>query len=217
MASGTTLNVVNWVGAGLSTVVLALRAWTRVFIVRSIGLDDLFMLLSLLASLAAAGLITASVHYGLGSQTTGTLLASKYSFLSGIPVLTAQACGRVSFAFTLLSVMGTTPAKQWFLYTVIAFQFIWLVLVLALSYGLCGPLAAFWDSSLVEAQECLTRYHVVVVDRWNYFQTGLTEPTESTRSLALIYYSQLGMLPRTSPLPCFRRLIYMAPSPCVCN
>lgn len=47
MASGTTLNVVNWIGAGLSTGVFAIRAWTRLFIVRSIGLDDFFMLLSL--------------------------------------------------------------------------------------------------------------------------------------------------------------------------
>ncbi|TRX98019.1 hypothetical protein FHL15_001229 [Xylaria flabelliformis] len=91
MANGVALNIVNWVGVGLSTVVFIVRAYTRVFIARSIGLDDLFMLLSLLASYAAAGLITAAVHYGLGGEGIPSLLASKYSFLSGIPVLIAQS------------------------------------------------------------------------------------------------------------------------------
>lgn len=109
----------------------------------------------------------------MGSQTEGTILASKYSFLSGIPIMMAQGFGRIAFAFTLLSVMGTTPARQWFLYTIIAFQFIWLVVVLALSYGLCSPVSAFWDSAQVQAQECLVKYHNVVVDGWNYFETGL--------------------------------------------
>lgn len=109
----------------------------------------------------------------MGSQTEGTILASKYSFLSGIPVLISQAFGRVAFALTLLSIMGVTPARQRFLYATIAFQFIWVVVVLALSYGLCSPVSAFWDPAQAQAQECLTKYHEVVVKGWNYFQTSL--------------------------------------------
>ncbi|OTB04122.1 hypothetical protein M426DRAFT_12003 [Hypoxylon sp. CI-4A] len=172
MASGTALNVVNWVGAGLSIVVFAARGWTRVFIVRSIGPDDLFMFLSLLFSLAAAILITISVHYGMGSQDAITALASKYSFLSGIPVLISQSFGRISFALTLLAVLGKTRTRQWFLYIMIASQFILLVIDLALSYGLCRPLSGFWDTSLSETEECLATYHRVIVDGWNYFQTA---------------------------------------------
>ncbi|KAI0113594.1 hypothetical protein GGR51DRAFT_506031, partial [Nemania sp. FL0031] len=189
MANGVDLNIVNWTGVGLSTVVFAVRAYTRFFIARSIGLDDLFMLLSLLASFAAAGLITAAVHYGLGGQGMPSLLASKYSFLSGIPVLIAQAFGRVSFAFTLLSVLGVTRARQWFLYVIIAFQFIFLSVVLALSYGLCSPVSVFWDPNASESEECLIRYHTVVVDRWNFFQTAWDAGTDLVLALfpALIF------------------------------
>ncbi|KAI1208438.1 uncharacterized protein F4807DRAFT_431339 [Annulohypoxylon truncatum] len=191
MASGTALNVVNWVGASLSIVVFAARAWTRFFIVRSIGLDDLLMFISLLASLAAAGLITASVHYGMGSETEGSILASKYSFLSGIPVLIAQAIGRISFAFTLLSILGITMVRRWFLFAIIGLQVVFLVVDLALSYGLCSPVSVFWNSTLPEAQVCLAKYHTVVVDGWNYFQTAWDVLTDFSLALfpALIFKS----------------------------
>jgi len=99
--------------------------------------------------------------------------ASKISFLSGIPVGICQPLGRVSFAFTLLEVMGTTKTRRRTLYFIIVLQFIIVGFVgLVLGYGLGDPLRVFWTLSLSKAQACLVKWHTIIVAKWQNFQNG---------------------------------------------
>lgn len=112
------------------------------------------------------------VEEGIGTSRQ-TVYAAKLAFLSGIPVLLCQLFGRVSFAFTLLGVMGTTKTRRWFLWFMIVAQFVTNFVALVLSYGICSPLAAFWDPKVMKTStHCLENYKRIVVDRWQYFETG---------------------------------------------
>lgn len=112
------------------------------------------------------------VEEGIGTSRQ-TVHAAKLAFMSGIPVLLCQLFGRVSFAFTLLQVMGTTRNRKWFLWFMIVAQFVTNFIALVLSYGICSPLAAFWDPSLKKtSMHCLENYKRIVVDGWQYFETS---------------------------------------------
>lgn len=133
----------------------------------------LYMILTTmkLAAVAAAAMISVAATHGLGDLHP-SVEASKISFLSGIPVGICQPLGRVSFAFTLLEVMGTTKTRRRILYFIILLQFIVGFVGLVLGYGLCNPLRVFWTPSLSKAQACLVKWHTIVVAKWQIFQNG---------------------------------------------
>lgn len=181
-ASGRTLQIINVLGCVVSVIVVTLRVYVRTFIVRKVATDDYCMIISVFAAVAAAGMIGTAVTDGLGNAKP-SLLAAKLSFLCGVPVSICQTFGRVSFAFTLLTLMGTTKTRRWLLYFLMCMQFIVSFVGLVLAYGMCSPIEVFWNTSLKESESCVELYHWVVVDHWQFAQDAWNALTDFALAL----------------------------------
>ena len=118
-------------------------------------------------------LLSVAVHDGLGGHEV-FMGASEFSYLAGMLAILCQIFGRVSWAWTLLILMGTTARRRYLLYFLMITQVLVNVVLLALSYGMCRPIQVFWNPSIAGSQACLALYHRVVINGWQWFQTGWT-------------------------------------------
>ncbi|RDW63216.1 uncharacterized protein DSM5745_10327 [Aspergillus mulundensis] len=182
-----------WVEYGITTVVMVLRAYSQVFILRKFTADDLVMVGAYVVQGIASSLVTASVHHGLGSSWNPTSLSSvqdatemlKYAMISMPCGTIASMLGRISFIlFLLKSVITVHNLRRKVLWGLIACQFV-NVIPCVLQFTQCNPVSALWDPlKLIEKCQGAT-----MVQNWGYFQgafNGLTDLFLTGIGLAVI-------------------------------
>ncbi|KAG5929125.1 hypothetical protein E4U42_007029 [Claviceps africana] len=110
------LKRILWAAAGLPTVLVLLRCYTRLWLRRVFGLDDYFMVAALLLLIAYAAVLTVAADKGLGRHMAHVLQnpqnvvdVAQLSFVSQPFVIMSCALGKTSFALTLLRV----AAQRW--------------------------------------------------------------------------------------------------------
>ena len=85
----------------------------------------------------------------------------------------ALVLGRVSFAVSLITIIGISRLRRSILYTLIGGQFIINIIDIGLQIGECDPVAAYWNVTLLPIATCLNPYVLACVGytqgAWNVF------------------------------------------------
>ncbi|GAB7347742.1 hypothetical protein MBLNU459_g5294t1 [Dothideomycetes sp. NU459] len=159
---GTGLVILAWTLFSVSFIIVALRIWTRVVVLKDrMVLHDWLMVCAIISEICHVAILQAAKDAGLGYHIdqltvpqimrTGHFVITVESF----SVLTSFF-GRVSFACFLLSVVGHTKrATRVTLFTLIAVQIIINAVVIIQVYTQCGSkMEALWNPSVHESAHC---------------------------------------------------------------
>ncbi|PQE28129.1 integral membrane protein [Rutstroemia sp. NJR-2017a BBW] len=150
---GPTLVIIAWTFAAIATIVVFVRYYVRLRIVRKTTFDDLLILLTLCLAIGDSVFCTLSVHWGLGrhiqflspDEITNSI---KWIYLCEFFSIMSPGFGRISFAFLLLGLIPPTKWRQRYLWSIITCQFIVDVVTVIISFSQCRPMRGFWDSNV---------------------------------------------------------------------
>ncbi|KAL8851055.1 MAG: hypothetical protein Q9221_004045 [Calogaya cf. arnoldii] len=157
-STGPSILIITWLFTGISTVVVGLKVWTRLKIIRQFGADDILTILALLFLLAFAPLVTVSVDRGLGRHvyyltTEARTQASKLAVLSNPLVYLAAAWPNISVAISLDKILVPKPSQLAFLYGIPILQCLFALTSSIITYTTCTPLEGLWNPSV--GDKCL--------------------------------------------------------------
>ncbi|KAI1110062.1 hypothetical protein F5Y14DRAFT_444229 [Nemania sp. NC0429] len=158
---GYIIKIVAWTGTAISTLLVLLRLYSRLFIIRSFWWDDAIIVFSAVLNIVSTALGTVSIHYGIGRHihylSEDEILKTLYYFPVSQPIGIAAYCfPKLAVMMFIVRVMGPAKRGVWFLYTVIAIMFITSTLVFILLFVQCSPPSHLWDPS--SPAECLPSY-----------------------------------------------------------
>ncbi|KAL8661876.1 MAG: hypothetical protein Q9168_008339, partial [Polycauliona sp. 1 TL-2023] len=148
--TGRSILIITWLFTGISTVVVGLKVWTRLKIIRNFGADDYLTILALLLLLAFAPLITVSVHRGLGRyvyylDAESGIQASKLAVLSNPLIFLASAWPNISVAISIDRILVPTRGQQGVLYGIPILQCIFALICSIITYTSSAPLEGLWN------------------------------------------------------------------------
>ncbi|KAF2116403.1 hypothetical protein BDV96DRAFT_574059 [Lophiotrema nucula] len=150
---------ISGVFSGLALIILLLRLYTRIFIVRSVGVEDYFITLAMLCSIGLTICIGIQVEYGMGqhywmlSPEDGT--QSLKAFWASLIVYYLSL--GLTKSSILLQYQRVFPTKNfqiacWSIMSVVVAYTIWTVLG---SIFACIPVRAFWTK---EESRCINQF-----------------------------------------------------------
>ncbi|KAM3086298.1 hypothetical protein ACMFMG_000434 [Clarireedia jacksonii] len=139
----------------LSWVTVALRCYSRICITKAFGSDDVFIVITLLAFSATAGLAMAGIHFGIGRHNAEVAFdrlveATKYQGLSSLAYMTTTAMLKISVGLLLLRVVDTKPFYKFFIWISIGIISIWTLITFITGLIQC-PLRADWSPLIPSA------------------------------------------------------------------
>ncbi|PKY03689.1 PTH11-like integral membrane protein [Aspergillus campestris IBT 28561] len=151
-AHGHRAVVVAGVLTALSVLVVGMRMWARLGVMKLMGREDYTILVSLALAICYFGLVCAEVHFGLG-QPDDTLSPRELklqlkSLWASIPLYNASL-GFTKFSI-LFQYLRIFPEKRfrlacWAVLGIVALYTTWAVLS---GYVNCVPVAKFWDREI---------------------------------------------------------------------
>ncbi|VUC36768.1 unnamed protein product [Clonostachys rosea] len=140
----------------LALIIVVLRSYTRLFLVRSFAFPDAFMILSVLCSLLGGTVtIFMQVPYGLGRHQDTIPAAdlipfTQLSFIQSIvPLMGGIAFLKIAIALELMKLKGN--ALAWYntvLWCLIGFVVAYTLLAWFSFFLFCRPMAKYWDPSI---------------------------------------------------------------------
>ncbi|KAL8991695.1 MAG: hypothetical protein Q9169_007739 [Polycauliona sp. 2 TL-2023] len=151
--TGRSILIITWLFTAISTIIVVLKVYTRLKIIRQFGADDVLTILALLFLLAFAPLITISVHRGLGRhifylQPEAAIQASKLAILSNPLVFLAGAWPNISVAISIDRILVPPPTQLVFLYGIPILQCIFALISSIITYTSCSPLEGLWNPTI---------------------------------------------------------------------
>ncbi|KAL4936975.1 hypothetical protein BDV06DRAFT_232898 [Aspergillus oleicola] len=147
---GWILLAISWPLFGICTIITGLRFYVRTRLVRSLGWDDAFILLSFICATLNSVLINISVQYGTGRHTDTLDLenqigAMKYQVLSqGFHVMSTN-WGKVSVALFLIRIISDVKNHKRWMYALIIIMSVINIAAIGTIYGQCSPPDVIWD------------------------------------------------------------------------
>ncbi|KAK0820108.1 hypothetical protein LTR57_005140 [Friedmanniomyces endolithicus] len=142
--AGHAVLILVWVLFGVSTALVAARAYSKIAILKRFATDDVLMSLSWASTLVYSVTIQLAYHHGLGRhyeyltiQTSFLLL--KWAYVAFAFCIVGPVVGRVSFTLYLLSIIGNARhGMRYWLWSLVALQAIINIALLAATYSVCG-------------------------------------------------------------------------------
>ncbi|KAI1417112.1 hypothetical protein F5Y13DRAFT_204453 [Hypoxylon sp. FL1857] len=152
---------VAWTFASVSILIVSLRFYVRLSIVRKLTLDDYVIIVTLIFSLGNSIILTVSTSWGLGrhieslaSEPLSIMYTVKWVYFCELFAIMSPGFGRISFAILLLNLSPPSKARRRFLWAIIWIQFIVDVGTVIIIYAQCQPIEGYWNKS-IEAR-CLS-------------------------------------------------------------
>lgn len=176
-STGTGIFVVTWIFTSISAVVVVLKIYTRFKIIHQTGLDDVFTVLALAFLLAFAGIITVSVHRGLGKHFINLSPAAltgavKLAIISNPLVFLAAAFPNISVAISLDRILVPQLWPRVMLYGFPILQCIVAFICSVITYTQCTPLEALWNPTI--PHKCLPSNAIVGILYFNGATSAFT-------------------------------------------
>ncbi|KAK0507246.1 hypothetical protein JMJ35_010284 [Cladonia borealis] len=149
---GHILLIVGSIFATVATVTILSRLLTRAMVVKSFGLDDLFINLGAISMIAVAVIGLYLVRYGVGrhqyyvSLTPG--LSSKIfklTYVLEVLIVFSVTFVRLSVAMSLFRIFGHRRIWKLILYSVMIWILLLLVINLVIDLATCKPIKKLWD------------------------------------------------------------------------
>ncbi|KAI5858487.1 hypothetical protein BZA05DRAFT_440142 [Tricharina praecox] len=160
----------NIVALSTSAIFLGLRLYTRVYLVRQPGLDDVFVLLAWLFSLAL-GITTCieATRYGLGSHIWDVKLSLysphflKLDIVSQIFYFLANMFIKCSILYFLLRASARLSGPiRWYLWSLLTFSVLYNIACIFKIIFSCNPVPALWDVTLMAGAHCVNPHQTFV-------------------------------------------------------
>lgn len=144
---------VNWIGVGFGILSVGARVFTRIKILKHLSLDDYLMIVSLTFGIVTTATNTAAVNAGFGKHIEALrpdqiLRAVKYQYIIQPFAYLALVFGRVSFAVSLIVLIGINKWRRWLLKALIIGQFVLNLIWVGLWLGQCSPPNKYWNRQL---------------------------------------------------------------------
>ncbi|KAF7590740.1 hypothetical protein BBP40_002478 [Aspergillus hancockii] len=143
----------------LSIVTVVVRLYTRLYLVRTAGWDDLVISIALLSEIGCFVFIILEVHHGLGksldSLSPETVQAQLKALWASIPLYNLSL--NLTKASMVILYLRLFPLKNYQIILVIVLVFVilsglWMVFG---SFFMCIPVRGFWDTSI--SHSCISR------------------------------------------------------------
>ncbi|CAM1511889.1 Fc.00g094020.m01.CDS01 [Cosmosporella sp. VM-42] len=149
---GPTVNAILWVETVIATAFVVLRIYTRKVILRSLGLDDLFLLITLILLAIYAALISAGTTYGIGQKRADIppedyIQAMKYEVIGQGVCIFNIATSKAAVAFFILRIVRETKHRIFIWICVITNSLLasWCTISIFIQ---CVPVAKVWDNTV---------------------------------------------------------------------
>lgn len=152
---GWILHAVAWPLLGICIILMVLRLWVRLRILRSWGWDDATILLALVKAAINTILVIISVAYGAGRHMVQLTehqksMAMKYQILSQGFHVTSTNWGKVSVALFLIRIIGGVNNHKALLYTLIVVMTLINAGGVFTIYAQCIPTRKLWNYDMQE-------------------------------------------------------------------
>ncbi|KAI1354449.1 integral membrane protein [Xylaria sp. FL0043] len=170
---GIGLVVTSWILGATGSSLLAMRMYTRAFIIKKIGWDDWTMIFCVILALITNTLVTLMVHYGVGRHAIYLLEeqrvnAVKFIWLS-VPFSPGSAAvGKISIALLLMRLMNRGRLRKAFLCALIVLLIIVNLLLIIVTFAQCRPVTFLWQR--VGSNSHGTCWSPTVQQDYGYFQ-----------------------------------------------
>ncbi|KIV84250.1 hypothetical protein PV11_00040 [Exophiala sideris] len=163
-----------WAMTAVAAVIIALRLFTSVTVLRKISLSDYLVVAALIFGIACNALFTVSAHFGLGRHifylTTKQLVATfKFLVIAQPFGMVSPMFGRMSLATYLLQLVGPWKLNRYILYLVIGLEMLVNLVSVILYTSQCGthPTELWNIQGPAAGHYCLARSYATNFD---YFQ-----------------------------------------------
>ncbi|KAI1406893.1 hypothetical protein F5Y13DRAFT_195926 [Hypoxylon sp. FL1857] len=144
-----------WTFTSLSVIIIALRFYVRVSLLRQLGLDDWIMLLAGIFQLPYQACLTKSYQWGLGMESRNLTYDPqivhilKWNLIGSIPGNVVAIAARISISIFLIRLFGS---RKWFKWYLIIFTTLQSVTAAATEIVYClqvSPIQGFWDPKIL--------------------------------------------------------------------
>ncbi|KAK6596266.1 hypothetical protein ACHAP3_000374 [Botrytis cinerea] len=149
---GRQIQIITVVTVGLffSLLSVGLRCYTRIFVSRTFGSDDYWILLGLVAYTVTSALSYLGVHYGIGVHATQLTYdqligAAKYQVLVELCYILCTAIIKTSVGLLLLRITSVKTFYKYLIWISLVIIWIWSIVTFVISCVQCRPLKASWD------------------------------------------------------------------------
>ncbi|KAL3466467.1 hypothetical protein BJX64DRAFT_250127 [Aspergillus heterothallicus] len=148
-----TLLVIAWVLTGLTTIVVALRLYVRLKLVKKFTIDDALVIVALALGIINSIFLTISSSWGLGAHEDAL---SKQQIMHTIkwvhlrePLAVLSPCiGRIAYAVLLLNLLPPNRWRSRLLWGVICIEALVDCASMALILAQCQPVRKYWDTEV---------------------------------------------------------------------
>ncbi|PVH93146.1 hypothetical protein DM02DRAFT_542184 [Periconia macrospinosa] len=155
---GPTLNIVCWLGAGISTTTVLLRLYSRRYLTRNLDWSDALIVIAAILHIASTALSSVAISYGAGrhliyippENITPVLYYSTILQPVGIP---AFCIPKLSVVLFIVKLMGVEQKGAWLLWGSIGILFACHILSPVMLFAQCNPPDHLWHT--MEPAKCL--------------------------------------------------------------
>ena len=144
--------IVIWTLCGISILVVALRILSRTWVVRVIGLDDILIVLATIFGIGFAIMLDIAFRPGASPALNSTMV-----FVQIIPYALSTMFARLSFAVTLLEVLGVRRGLRRLLYVLMILQVIQMLVVLIVQLSACEHVDDAWTYTVTGDIRCVDK------------------------------------------------------------
>ncbi|KAK0648212.1 hypothetical protein B0T16DRAFT_113643 [Cercophora newfieldiana] len=150
---GPVILAVTIVTTVLALIVVALRIWVRLKIVKNVGWDDYTIIGASFLAILVMIFEIISVAYGLGRHMyylphQDIIEASKWSRVTIPPNLAACALARISLCLFFMRIVDRRRGYKAFLWTLIILNVLVNIMSIIRMFASCRPLEKLWDHSV---------------------------------------------------------------------
>ncbi|KAF7860443.1 hypothetical protein EAF04_008569 [Stromatinia cepivora] len=138
------------VGLVLTWLSVGLRCYTRLFISRTFGADDYWVLLALVGYTITSILVFISLHYGIGVRNDQLsfdhfVSGVKYGIIIELAYILCTAIIKTSVGLLLFRITSFRPFYKYLIWASLAIIWIWTIVTFIIGCLQCRPLKAAWD------------------------------------------------------------------------
>jgi hypothetical protein len=139
-----------WIIGAIGCILLGMRMYVRSVIVKTIGWDDITMIIAVILAIVTNIVTTLAVHYGVGRHalylTDDQRVNAVYMIWLAVPFSPGSAAfGKVSIALLLMRIMNRNRFREAFLWVLIFLLFAVNLVLIIITFAQCQPVTFLWQ------------------------------------------------------------------------
>ncbi|KAE8416456.1 hypothetical protein BDV36DRAFT_297015 [Aspergillus pseudocaelatus] len=188
---------------GLSGLLVALRCYVRLFVLRKFLPDDGVIVVSLLCAFGVLACFVGESHHGVGLYSDDIKpgdfqILSEYMFYHAIVIVLGISLVKVSLALFLLRFASPNKSLKRFIIGALVFLIIFTIACILTLIFQCLPVRAAWDFSLRQNARCYSMKTYLSIGEFNSAINIATDFVFATLPAFMFYKVQVNKRTRVS-------------------